>query len=133
MTSTQESASRSNLNGKTMESKICELIPSFEYQGGEIDGILDGVLVEIKSCQYKVKHGQYTRAGRMFFTQEQHKTLLAKNGVYILLVQDDSEVIHSKIVKAALLFTEFEKQYKTCSWTSIFNINIHNDKNKITV
>jgi len=113
-----------------MESKITELIPSFVYKGESIDGVLDGLLVEIKSCQYKVKHGQYTRAGRMFFTLEQHTTLINNNGVYILLVQDDSKVIHSKIIKASLLFDSFETRFKTCSWTSIFNINIHTGKSK---
>ncbi len=128
MTPTPESAKQSHTNGKFGESFICFMIPGFVYQGDNIDGFLDGKLAEIKTCKYKVKHGGSTRAGRMFFTQEQHQKLVAQGGSYILLVQDELKILHSKIIKASLLFDEFETKYKTCSWTTIFKIDIKQDQ-----
>ncbi len=128
MTPTPESAKQSHANGKFGESFISDMIPGFVYLGDNIDGILDGRLAEVKTCQFKVKSGPYTRAGRMFFTQEQHQKLIAQGGSYIMLVQDDLRIVHSKIIKASLLFDKFDTVYKTCPWTTIFKIDIKQDQ-----
>lgn len=124
MTPTPESAKQSHANGKFGESFISHMIPGFVYEGDNVDGFLDNQLAEIKTCQFRVKHGESTRAGRMFFTKEQHDKLVAQKGSYIMLVQDDLRVVHSKIIMAALLFDVFETEFKTCSWTTIFNKKI---------
>lgn len=128
MTPTPESAKMAHHNGKFGESFISSMIPGFVYKGDNIDGFLDGKFAEVKSCQYRVKSGKYKRAGRMFFTKEQWDGLVKEEGSIILLVQDDLKVIHSKIIKASLLFDSFDTEFKDISWTKLFNISIRTDK-----
>jgi len=77
-------------NGITMENIIRALYPQaeFEYRG-LIDLSIDGVRVEIKSCQDKTKDNHNsagTRSGRFCFNDLQHQELIENSGEYILLV-----------------------------------------------
>ena len=89
MNSTESNALASN-NGIEMENIIKALYPGahFEYKG-IIDFSIDGVRVEVKSCQeYINASGSHEgiRSGRFCFTDLQHQTLLENSGEYILLV-----------------------------------------------
>ena len=73
-----------------MEAIIRALYPEgvFEYTG-LIDFTIDGVQVEVKSCQDKVFDSSLsggTRSGRFCFSDLQHQTLIENSGEYILLV-----------------------------------------------
>lgn len=80
-------------NGCTMESIIRTLYPGadFDYKG-LIDLTINGVRVEIKSCQDKIKDNHNsagTRSGRFCFKDIQHQELIENQGEYILLVHRD--------------------------------------------
>jgi hypothetical protein len=73
-----------------MENIIKALYPGahFEYKG-IIDFSIDGVRVEVKSCQeYINASGNHNgiRSGRFCFNDLQHQTLIENSGEYILLV-----------------------------------------------
>jgi len=85
-----ESQTAAAQNGCNMERIIQQLYPGakLEYTG-LIDATIDGVRVEIKSCQDHVKDSSTsggTRSGRFVFNEEQHKTLIENSGEYIFLV-----------------------------------------------
>jgi len=87
-----ESQTAAATNGCTMEGIIKQLYPGakLEYTG-LIDATIDGVRVEIKSCQERVKDSNNsggTRSGRFVFSEDQHKTLIENNGDYIFLVHN---------------------------------------------
>lgn len=87
-----ESQTAAAQNGCTMEHIIQRLYPNakLEYTG-IIDATIDGVRVEIKSCQDRVRDSNNsggTRSGRFVFSEEQHKTLIENNGEYIFLVHN---------------------------------------------
>lgn len=87
-----ESQTAAAQNGCTMEGIIKQLYPGakLEYTG-LIDATIDGIRVEIKSCQEHVKDSNNsggTRSGRFVFNEEQHKILIESNGEYIFLVQN---------------------------------------------
>lgn len=87
-----ESQTAAAQNGCTMEGIIKQLYPGakLEYTG-LIDATIDGVRVEIKSCQERVRDSSNsggTRSGRFVFNEEQHKALIENNGEYIFLVQN---------------------------------------------
>ncbi|AKB47409.1 hypothetical protein MSKOL_1632 [Methanosarcina sp. Kolksee] len=87
---TTESQTAAAQNGCTMENIIKQLYPGakLEYTG-LIDATINGVRVEIKSCQEHVRDSNNsggTRSGRFVFNEEQHKALIENNGEYIFLV-----------------------------------------------
>jgi hypothetical protein len=85
-----ESQTAAAQNGRNMENIVKALYPGarFEYTG-IIDFSIDGVRVELKSCQDKVfdnSNSGGTRSGRFVFSDLQHQTLIENSGEYILLV-----------------------------------------------
>jgi len=85
-----ESQTAAAQNGCNMENIVKALYPGarFEYTG-LIDFSIDGVRVEVKSCQDKVFDNSLsggTRSGRFCFSDLQHQTLIENSGEYILLV-----------------------------------------------
>jgi hypothetical protein len=87
---TTESQTAAATNGCQMEAIVRALYPGakFEYTG-LIDFTINGVRVEVKSCQDKVYDSSTsggTRSGRFCFSDLQHQTLIENSGEYILLV-----------------------------------------------
>jgi hypothetical protein len=86
-----ESNALASQNGCRMEDLIKTLYPgaTFDYLG-LVDLTINGVRVEIKSCQDKIKDSNNsggTRSGRFCFKDLQHKELVENAGEYIFLVQ----------------------------------------------
>lgn len=124
MTSTPESNRTAYQNGKFCEEKLRELLPEFEYLGEEIDGVLtfNGKPAEVKSCQRTVINNSNTgeRSGRFWFKGSQHEELIENDGVYILLVHEGEKVVSTRIIKASLLFPQFQGA-KTVSWPALLD------------
>ena len=117
--------SLANTNGCAMEDIVQSLYPHSTFSRvGLIDMFIDGVPVEIKSCQKYVKNyenGETTRRrGRFHLREEQHKQLLAMEGDYIFIVQEDQKIIFYARVKANTLKEVKFRNETTLTWTSIF-------------
>lgn len=103
-----------------MENVIKILYPEakFEYTG-IIDFTIDGVKVEVKSCQDKVIDNSFsggTRSGRFCFSDLQHQTLIENSGEYILLV-------HKKCVPIVYVRVPASKlQSLLGNWTGIKSV-----------
>jgi len=122
MTPTPESASIAYHNGILCENMLKEKLPEFEYLGEEIDGILtfNGKPAEVKSCQRTINSYTGERSGRFWFKGSQHDELIENDGVYILLVHEGEKVVSTRIIKASLLFPQFQGA-KTVSWPALFD------------
>ena len=77
-------------NGVTMEGIIKTLYPGAEFSYlGLVDLLIDGVPVEIKSCQDRIRdtsNAGGSRTGRFCFKDVQHQALIENGGEYIFLV-----------------------------------------------
>lgn len=77
-------------NGCNMESIVKALYPGAEFDyKGLIDFSINGVRVEVKSCQDTITDSSTStgkRSGRFCFSDIQHQTLIENAGDYILLV-----------------------------------------------
>ncbi len=119
-----ESQTLAAQNGCNMEHIIQALYPEaiFEYTG-VIDFTINGVRVEIKSCQAQVHDSSTsggTRSGRFVFNEEQHKTLIENSGEYILLVHKNSvPIVYIRVPASKLQNTlgEFSGIKSVC-WKS---------------
>jgi hypothetical protein len=92
-----------------MEAIVRALYPGakFEYTG-LIDFSINGVRVEVKSCQDKVHDSSLSggsRSGRFVFSDLQQQTLIENRGEYILLVHKEGVPIVYIRVPASKLQT----------------------------
>ncbi len=115
---TTESQTAAATNGCKMETIIRSLYPGaqFEYTG-LIDFTIDGVKVEVKSCQEKVYDNSLSggvRSGRFCFSDLQHQTLIENSGEYILLVHKEGVPILYIRVPA--------RKLKLGTWTGVKSV-----------
>jgi len=119
-----ESQTAAATNGCKMEAIIKALYPGahFEYTG-LIDFSIDGVRVEVKSCQEKVSdnslnHG--SRSGRFCFSDLQHQTLIENSGEYILLVHKSGvPIIYVRVPASKLQLGKWTGVKAVCWKTAI--------------
>lgn len=80
-------------NGHEMENIVKALYPGAEFRyKGLIDFSINGIRVEVKSCQDQINASgspNGIRSGRFCFVDFQHEILLENNGEYIFLVHRD--------------------------------------------
>lgn len=120
----QESQTAASTNGCRMEAIIRALYPEgrFEYTG-LIDFIIDGVRVEVKSCQDKVSDSSVStgsRSGRFCFSDLQHQTLIENSGEYILLVHREGvPIIYVRAPASKLKLGKFSGVKAVCWKTAI--------------
>lgn len=108
---TSDSNTLASHNGCEMENIIKALYPGAEFHyKGVIDFSINGVRVEVKSCQETIidnytdkKHTGGLRSGRFCFTDFQHQTLIENNGDYIFLVHREGVPIFYFRVQARKL------------------------------
>lgn len=111
-------------NGCEMENIVKALYPGarFEYRG-LIDFSIDGVRVEVKSCQDSItdnSHPSRSRSGRFCFSDLQHQTLIENSGEYILLVQRDGiPIIYVRVPAWKLKLGKFSGVKSVCWKTAI--------------
>jgi hypothetical protein len=68
-----------------------------------LDGDLEGVPVEVKTCEALVKNGRYEKAprpGRFHLSDYQHKHLVKQRGDYIFVVVSNGRVLGKARVHA---------------------------------
>lgn len=117
-----ESQTAAAQNGCNMERIIQQLYPGakLEYTG-LIDATINGVRVEIKSCQEHVRDSNNsggTRSGRFVFNEEQHKALIENNGEYIFLVHTAGvPFLFFRVPARNVLLSEFSGIKSVC-WRS---------------
>lgn len=110
-------------NGIEMENIIKSLYPGaiFEYKG-IIDFSINGVRVEVKSCQETINASGNTnghRSGRFCFTDFQHQTLIENCGEYIFLVHKENiPVVYLRVPARKLKLGKFAGVKAVC-WKSI--------------
>lgn len=120
---TTESQTAASQNGCTMEGIIKQLYPGakLEYTG-LIDATINGVRVEIKSCQEHVRDSNNsggTRSGRFVFNEEQHQALIENNGEYIFLVHNaGNPFLFFRVPARNVPLSEFTGIKSVC-WKSI--------------
>jgi len=82
-------------NGAEMEAFVRSMLPSATITAGKdgIDGDLEGVPLEIKSCQVCITDNSHPftgkRSGRFVFSGDQHNALLESGGEYLLIVHKE--------------------------------------------
>jgi len=119
----QESNALASQNGIEMENIIKALYPGahFEYKG-IIDFLIDGVRVEVKSCQEFIHaSGNYDgiRSGRFCFNDLQHQTLIENNGEYVFLVHRGGvPIFYVRIQASKLKLGRFSGTKAVC-WKTI--------------
>lgn len=110
-------------NGYEMENIIKALYPGahFEYKG-VIDFTINGVRVELKSCQDCVidaSHSSGFRSGRFVFSDLQHKILIENNGDYIFLVQHGGiPVFYARVPARKVKLGKFSSTKAVC-WKTV--------------
>ncbi|MDI9395792.1 MAG: hypothetical protein QM426_10460 [Euryarchaeota archaeon] len=120
---TAESNTRAANNGVEMENIIKALYPGarFEYKG-VIDFTINGVKVEVKSCQDFIHaSGSYggIRSGRFCFNDLQHQTLIENAGEYILMVHRSGiPIIYLRVPARKLKLGKFTGVKAVC-WKTI--------------
>jgi hypothetical protein len=118
-----ESNALASQNGIKMENIIKALYPGvrFEYQG-LIDLSINGVRVEIKSCQEYVTDNSVKstlRSGRFCFFDIQHETLIENAGEYIFLVQREGiPLIYVRVPAQKIKLGKFTGVKSLC-WKTI--------------
>jgi hypothetical protein len=111
-------------NGCEMERIIQALYPGahFEYKG-IIDFSIDGVRVEVKSCQEFINasgNPEGIRSGRFCFTDIQHQTLIENSGEYILLVHRGGiPIIYVRVQASKIKLGKFSGVKAVCWKTAI--------------
>jgi hypothetical protein len=119
-----ESQTAAAQNGCNMENIVKALYPGarFEYTG-LIDFSIDGVRVEVKSCQDKVYDNSLsggTRSGRFCFSDLQHQNLIENSGEYILLVHKNSvPIVYVRVPASKLQLGKFTGIKSVCWKTAI--------------
>lgn len=119
-----ESNTLASANGCEMEDIIKALYPGakFEFKG-VIDFLIDGVRVEVKSCQEYVidnSAAHSVRSGRFCFTDLQHQTLLENSGEYIFLVHRSGvPIFYTRVQAARLKLGKFHGVKSVCWKTAI--------------
>lgn len=119
-----ESQTAAAQNGCNMENIVKALYPGarFEYTG-LIDFSIDGVRVEVKSCQDKVSDSSVStrsRTGRFCFSDLQHQTLIENSGEYILLVHREGvPIIYVRAPAKKLQLGKFSGVKAVCWKTAI--------------
>ncbi|WP_048065456.1 hypothetical protein [Methanosarcina acetivorans] len=122
-----ESNALASNNGIEMENIIKALYPEAEFHyKGIIDFSIDGVQVEVKSCQEKIndtfsdkKHRGKPRSGRFNFSDLQHQTLIENSGEYIFLVHRGGiPIIYLRVPAVKLNLGEFTGVKAVC-WRTI--------------
>ncbi|AKB78624.1 hypothetical protein MSHOH_2141 [Methanosarcina horonobensis HB-1 = JCM 15518] len=110
-------------NGCLMEHWIKALYPSAEFRyKGAIDCIIDGVRVEIKSCQEFIHDSEYKnnqRSGRICFNSQQHEILVLEGGDYIFLVHRNGNPFIFVRLPASSLSRSSWSGVKCVSWKTL--------------
>lgn len=90
-------------NGDAIETIILGILGTRHSKLDVIDTVVDGIPIEIKSCQVKV-YDKYAangwRYGRFVFNDEQHDELLLKGGMYAFVVHDETNIVSTRLVPA---------------------------------
>lgn len=120
---TPESNQLAASNGCEMENIIKALYPGAEFNyKGVIDFSIDGVRVEVKSCQELINaSGNHDgiRSGRFCFKDIQHQTLIENNGEYIFLVHRGGiPIIYLRVPAVKLKLGNFTGVKAVC-WKTI--------------
>ncbi|WP_440947872.1 hypothetical protein ACSAZL_06385 [Methanosarcina sp. T3] len=110
-------------NGCEMENIIKALYPGAEFHyKGVIDFSIDGVRVEVKSCQELINaSGSHDgiRSGRFCFKDIQQQTLIENNGEYIFIVHRGGvPIFYARIPAVKLKLGKFTGVKAVC-WKTI--------------
>lgn len=111
-------------NGIEMENIIKALYPGAEFHyKGVIDFSIDGVEVELKSCQEFINDKNNStgkRSGHFCFSDLQHRALIENNGEYIFLVQREGiPVFYARVQASKLKLGKFSGVKAVCWKTAI--------------
>ncbi|MDD3175945.1 MAG: hypothetical protein PHU51_05700 [Candidatus Nanoarchaeia archaeon] len=105
-------------NGEFCEKYAREVIPGLEWKNGIYDALLNGVPLDVKSCQawYKrLNHPTSTRkAGMVTLYPEQDAELKEHHGLYFCIVHFGELVVKSFFVPA-----EKVPDRRQISWTTL--------------
>jgi|GEM_PF-3282508 len=105
-------------NGKFCEGYAREVIPGLEWVNGIYDALLNGVPLDVKSCQawYERPNRPTSprKAGMVTLYPEQDTELKAKHGMYFCIVHFGELVVKSFFVPADKV-----PERKQISWTTL--------------
>lgn len=123
-----ESNALASSNGCAMEEFIKALYPDAEFHyKGVIDFTIDGIRVELKSCQEFINdsnHSSGRRSGHFCFNDLQHLTLVENNGDYAFLVQRGGiPIFYVRIPASKINLGEFSGVKAVC-WKTIIKAAI---------
>jgi hypothetical protein len=97
---------KGKINGERMEALGMQLLTdvyrlrNVQWIGDVCDVYAQGRLIEIKSCQLRIKDGRSTRKGHFMLNPVQDGTLKECGGCYLFIVHDKKQIVHHKLVSA---------------------------------
>ncbi len=113
---------RASRNGKAFEEYVKRLLPDITFLNGQFDAVLNGIPLEIKSCQATItdhSHNNTQRSGRFVFQAEQHEALQKAGGAYLFIVHVEEEPLLSfREVAEDVGLPEFSG-IKSVAWRSV--------------
>lgn len=108
-------------NGREMEKAVL-LYMGLEHIGQPVDSSLEGIPLEVKSCQIRIgdnSHSNNCRSGRIVFESEQLKYLKANDGILVCIVHEDYVVHHSWMMKAELVQLQEFGGNRSVPWPTV--------------
>jgi hypothetical protein len=101
-----ESNALASKNGRTIENQMCDFLGCACNSKEIVDSELDGMPLEIKSCQEFITvsgSSGVRRRGRFIFNEEQDQYLKKNGGIYALVVHCDGVIKRTRLLKASLV------------------------------